>query len=449
MKKRIAIAFLMMLLTFAAAASGYAFYESDNIEIIISGKSVELEISPRIISDRVFLPVRSVFEYLKADVEWDDIKKTASCEKDGKTIIFTLGEREIKTDDKSVFMDTTPEIIDDRMYIPIRYAAECMGKSVYWLENMRCVIISDKKADEDGYITCWGDSLTRKGGWTDVLESLSKLPLYNAGTDGEAPNTICARQGSDPIVVNNIVIPASSDESVVLGTQSEPMQAMSKKYVSPLLQPLGGIPDHVNPVMLGSVEGTLEWTGESYADTNGVWKFTRNESGKAVEIFKPTVLRTNYDQNRNSPYLMVIFMGTNGELNVDELIEEHRAMLAHANEKEYIILGLHTGCDADRGEYEEKMRAAFKDRFLSLRRFLCEPVYDEYGNIISCRGIELCGEEMIPYFEGDSMVYDTAMQIREGRVPRQLLLDNTHYNEKTKKIIGEYIFKECAKLGIF
>ncbi len=282
------------------------------------------------------------------------------------------------------------------------------------------------RKDENNYVVCWGDSLTAGGGWTERLASLSKLPVHNAGTGGENARTIMARQGADPIIVNNITIPANR-VPVTIATYASPLTTAFGYNATPLLQG-GGL--HVNPVKIGDIEGTLTWTGNSYNDTNGTWTFTRSQTGAAVTINRPTAMTTAFDREKNSPHLMIIFMGQNGgyDANNDELVRMHQLMINHANAKHTIILGLSSGSASSRANYENAMKKAFGRYFISLREYL-----STYG---------LADAGLTPT-TADNM----AMAV--GTVPQQLLVDSVHYTNATKTVIGNLIYKRCCELGIF
>lgn len=295
--------------------------------------------------------------------------------------------------------------------------------SVTVLEKTESVLWSNIEANN--YITCWGDSLTSLGGWTTKLRELSGMTVYNAGTGGENVRTITARQGADAIMVNGITIPAAV-EPVTLATYASPLKTAFGYNATPLLQ--GGA--HVNPVKLGNVEGTLKWTGSSYSDTSGTWTFTRSVAGDEVVIDRPTALTTAYDREKNSPYLMVIFMGQNGGYNSDneELVNLHRLMIDHAKAKHVIVLGLSSGSTSSSADYEAAMKKAFGRYFISLREYL-----SQYG---------LADAGLTP------TTADT-IAMMGGTVPPQLLADDVHYTDATKIVIGNLIYKRCCELGIF
>ena len=281
-------------------------------------------------------------------------------------------------------------------------------------------------ADNSGYIACWGDSLTAGGGWTSTLANLSGRTVYNGGTGGENVKVIAARQGADAMIVNNITIPADTTPVTIASRSTDGgISTVFGNKVMPLLQ--GGA--HVNPVMIGGVEGTLAWTGSNYADTTGTWTFTRSVAGDAVTIDRETVIRTEFDRNKNTPHLMVIFMGQNGGFSsTADLINTHKLMINHAKARHVIILGLSSGTASERAAYESAMKYEFGRYFISLREYL-----SKYG---------LADAGLTPT---DADIAAMA----NGKVPPQLLTDGVHFTSATKTVIGNMLYKKCVELNIF
>ena len=288
-------------------------------------------------------------------------------------------------------------------------------------------------------IVCWGDSLTAGGGWTATLQKLSGIPVYNGGTGGENARTIAARQGADVMLVNNITIPAACEPVTIAVRKTDSGILTEEGYkVTPLLQ--GGA--HVNPAKIGEVEGTLRWTGTNYADTNGIWTFTRSAAGEAVTIKRPTAVRTAFDRLHNQPSeVMILFIGQNGGYaDLTDLIRMHQQMISHFKGKEYLVLGLSSGTESQRAEYEKQMKQAFGRRFVSLREYLAHPVYDTDGKtVISCYGLDDAGLDPT-----DADIE----RIKQGQVPQTLLADSVHYTAATKTVIGTMLYKKMIELGI-
>ena len=304
----------------------------------------------------------------------------------------------------------------------------------------------------DKYITCWGDSLTAGGGWTSRLQELTGMTVYNGGTGGESSATICSRQGGDAICINNIIIPADTSDVLIASKNTDHgLLTVENKRVTPLFQGSSANGTHFNPCKIGDIEGTLRWTGSNYADDTGTWVFKRSEAGEAITINRPTILRTNYDMNKNNPYLMVIYIGQNGgwDNNLDTLVRQHRLMINHANAEHVIILGLSSGNASGRAEYEARMKQEFGRYFISLREYLSTPIY-ENGEIVSCYGIEDQNAEIdMDYISPNANNLTVKQEIEQGIVPHAILADGVHYTTGTKTVIGDLIYKRCKELNIF
>lgn len=286
-------------------------------------------------------------------------------------------------------------------------------------------------------IVCWGDSLTAGGGWTTQLQTLTGLTVYNAGTGGENAVTIMARQGADPMIVNNITIPADTSEILLA---SRPVNGGFDTYfgkkATPLLQSGS---THVNPAIIDGIEGTLRWTGADYADMNGTWVWKRNAAGSAVTIDRPRALVTGYGKNQNTG-IMIIFMGQNGGYADDaELINMHKLMIKHSRAKYVMVLGLSSGDATSRAAYETAMKKEFGRYFFSIREYLAAPIKDGSNNIISSYGL------------ADAGITPTSQDLADiaiGKTPTSLLTDGTHYQTITKTVIGNALYKRMKGLGI-
>lgn len=264
-------------------------------------------------------------------------------------------------------------------------------------------------------IICWGDSLTAMGGWTTKLASLSGMKVVNCGTGGENSNVIASRQGADCIVIDNFTIPADT-RAVKIADYTTRFKTYMGHVSAPLLQ--GGT-SHVNPVMLGNVEGTLAWN-----DPTGIWTFTRSVAGKEVIINRPTHLTTYADRTYNDGNnIHIFFVGTNdGAFDVDEMINKLHLMIDHSKTHEYLILGLTRIQSAG---YKEKFKAAFGRKWLDLHGYLVA-----YG--LDDAGIKPVTEDI------------TA--IKADLVPPSLLTDSVHYTEKTRELIGIQVYNRLRDL---
>lgn len=275
----------------------------------------------------------------------------------------------------------------------------------------------------DKKIICWGDSLTAMGGWPQKLASLSGLEVVNCGTGGENSDTIASRQGADCIVIDGVTIPAGVTP-VQLADYNNRFKTYMGKISAPLLQSGS---HHVNPCMLGDIEGTLTWTGSAYNDTSGVWTFTRAVAGSAVTINRPTQLTTFADREYNNGHdIHVFFVGTNdGVFNVDEMIDKIRLMIDHSKTNEYLIMGL-TRIQSE--GYKDKFKAAFGRKWLDLHGYLVKYGLSDSGLMATAADNEAISKDL---------------------VPPSLLMDAVHYTDKTRELISIQVYNRLRDLHYF
>ena len=293
-----------------------------------------------------------------------------------------------------------------------------------------------RKNLKDNYITCWGDSLTQQGGWTDIISERSGYPVFNSGIGGETAFTIMGRQGADTIIVNNVTIP-SDTTPIVIGTyKSGGLDTICGNKALPLAN---SNTECMNPCSIGGILGNVKWTGSSPTDENGTWTFTRLKSGDKLNIDRPTGIITNYSKYNKG--ITIIWIGTNGGYGTESnLININRLMIEHSGcENKYVVLGVCNNTAAALKGYEDKMVAEFGDHFINIRKYLSTPVYNS-NNIVSSYGLLDADLNMTEQDKND---------IQNGRIPSSLRSDSTHFNEHGKLVIGKYIYKRMNELGIF
>ncbi len=141
----------------------------------------------------------------------------------------------------------------------------------------------NKNGDISGSIevNCFGDSLTFSYGGGEItypgtLKDLlgSKYRVNNLGIGGETTVTIAGRQGSIPMRVKAVTIPAK------VNTVEIAFCGEGEEVPKPLRQGEAG----VNPCFLRGIKGTLSITQSTTTSEDVKWYFTRQDSGEEVHI---------------------------------------------------------------------------------------------------------------------------------------------------------------------
>lgn len=123
----------------------------DEISVVYDGNEIVFDVSPEMINDRVMVPMRQIFETFGAKVKWDSSTQTVTAKKKSKTIEMTINSTDMKKNDEVFSYDTAPVIKDGRTLIPIRALSELLGLEVEWQENTQSVIITTPEDDDDSW----------------------------------------------------------------------------------------------------------------------------------------------------------------------------------------------------------------------------------------------------------------------------------------------------------
>ena len=109
----------------------------DSTEYVVNNKIITGDAAPYIDSNwRTMVPIRALAESFDAEVIWKQADSTVTINFDGDTqIVMTVGETAYTVDGAEATMDTEPVNAGERVYVPVRFAAEGLGFSVLPLYN--------------------------------------------------------------------------------------------------------------------------------------------------------------------------------------------------------------------------------------------------------------------------------------------------------------------------
>ena len=125
---------------------------SDGIKVTYDGETIEFDVQPEIINDRVMVPMRAIFEAFGAKVKWDGDTQTITSKKKSKTITMTIGSTDMTKNEDTYTFDTAPVIEDGRTLVPIRAISEMLGLDVEWDEETETVtIVTPEDEDDDAW----------------------------------------------------------------------------------------------------------------------------------------------------------------------------------------------------------------------------------------------------------------------------------------------------------
>ena len=146
-KKIISIAAVVAIT--ATIGSGCVLAKSNDITVTYDGENISFDVQPEIVDDRVMVPMRTIFETFGAKVKWDSDTQTITAKKKSKTIQMTIGSSDMTKNDETYSFDVSPIIEDGRTLVPIRAISDMLELDVEWNEKNNTVTITTPQDDED------------------------------------------------------------------------------------------------------------------------------------------------------------------------------------------------------------------------------------------------------------------------------------------------------------
>lgn len=185
-----------------------------DVNIVIDGEELNLDVAPQIIDGRVMVPIRGVLENLGALVKWDDETQTVSARKSSKTVSLEIGSNDVTLDKgetnddgsaktETIQTDVAAQLASDRTLVPLRVISEAMGYSVDWNDETYTVsITTDNDEDES-----WKDN--------KVSVDMSTLSVSGDGAS-VSDNTLTISKGGVYTLSGK-----NSDASIVISTDDK------------------------------------------------------------------------------------------------------------------------------------------------------------------------------------------------------------------------------------
>ncbi len=125
--------------------------EKNRIFVCLDGETLALDTAPQVVGQRVMVPIRSIAEALGTHVEWEEASGRVILSRAGSTVSMTLGKTTAMVNGESIEMDVAPYADGNRTYVPARYVSEFFGQKVIWNgEENRVEITEDKTARKSG-----------------------------------------------------------------------------------------------------------------------------------------------------------------------------------------------------------------------------------------------------------------------------------------------------------
>lgn len=106
----------------------------EGIRIMVDLKPIRSDVAPYVKDDRTMVPLRVIAENLGARVDWINSENRIDLVRNLEKVSLWVGKLEAQKDNKSLTLDVSPEVVDGRTFVPLRFVAEALGTKVTWDE---------------------------------------------------------------------------------------------------------------------------------------------------------------------------------------------------------------------------------------------------------------------------------------------------------------------------
>ena len=149
------------------------------IKVNVDGNVLNTDVSPQLINNSTFVPMRSIFEALNADVVWNEKEQSVQATKGSIKLKIYVGNQNYGLNGRNGLLGNAPYVLNGRVMVPIRFVSESLNANVGWDGTTNMVTIN---------------SMPGMAGTTPTTSPTLVTPTNNGGllivVDGEKVNFV-------------------------------------------------------------------------------------------------------------------------------------------------------------------------------------------------------------------------------------------------------------------
>lgn len=135
--KRLAGGGLAASFLFAVASTAPAF--AQQVTVTVNGQTMSFDQPPVMRNNRVFVPMRAIFERLGSTVVYSN--GNINSQGNGRSVHLVIGSTQASVNGQPFTMDVAPFVVAGRTEVPLRFVAQSLGATVNWNANTETVAI--------------------------------------------------------------------------------------------------------------------------------------------------------------------------------------------------------------------------------------------------------------------------------------------------------------------
>lgn len=129
------------------ALSAAMMINASAIDLYVDSVKLEPSVPPTVIEGHTLVPLRSIFDALGAELQWDNATKTAVGSREGSTISIQIGNPTALVNGEEKALEAPAQILDGSTMVPARFVAEGLNCTVNWDKATNGIYISTTGAN--------------------------------------------------------------------------------------------------------------------------------------------------------------------------------------------------------------------------------------------------------------------------------------------------------------
>lgn len=114
------------------------------VTVIIDKRLVVFDMPPLIDNGTLWVPVSKLAEHFGAVCRWDADRGMVTVSLDGREVQFVKDSKVVIINGTITVFDASPRMVDGKLYVPVRAAAEAFGRTVQWDSDTRQALITER-----------------------------------------------------------------------------------------------------------------------------------------------------------------------------------------------------------------------------------------------------------------------------------------------------------------
>lgn len=140
---------IFVLIGLLSLSGGCASAVAQPIRVVLDGQAISFDVEPQMVQDRVMVPMRTIFESLGMNVSWEETFQTITAVKKKNVISMQVGSTVVTKNGTELENDAAPIVVGGRTLVPIRILGESLGLTVSWDEETAQVTLSSQEKTSD------------------------------------------------------------------------------------------------------------------------------------------------------------------------------------------------------------------------------------------------------------------------------------------------------------